>query len=97
MSSDPSNAVALVEVDADVKRQACLVCGLTHSLPFYTIGFMRFRSSERPQSEAEKGFHVIFHDLQGFLSLFKDDLLDCQANYTVIRIRGFSRIRQFKL
>jgi len=30
-----------------------------HSLPFYTIGFMRFRSSKRPQSDAAKGFHVI--------------------------------------
>jgi hypothetical protein len=56
---DAEDAVALVEVDADVKRHACLVCGLTHSLPFYTIGFMRFRSSKRPQSEAAKGFHVI--------------------------------------
>jgi hypothetical protein len=36
----------LVEVDADIKRHACLVCGLTHSLPFYTIGFMRFGSSK---------------------------------------------------
>jgi hypothetical protein len=36
----------LVEVDADVKRHACLVCGLTHSLPFYNIDFMRFRSSK---------------------------------------------------
>jgi hypothetical protein len=36
----------LVEVDADVKRHACLVCGLTRSLPFYTIGFMRFGSSK---------------------------------------------------
>jgi hypothetical protein len=49
----------LMEVDADIKRLACLVCGLTHSLPFYTIGFMRFGSSKRPQSEAAKGFHVI--------------------------------------
>jgi hypothetical protein len=24
----------LMEVDADIKRHACLVCGLTHSLPF---------------------------------------------------------------
>jgi hypothetical protein len=37
----------------------CLVCGLTHSLPFYTIGFMRFRSSKHPQIEAAKGFHDI--------------------------------------
>jgi hypothetical protein len=30
-----------------------------HSLPFYTIGFMRFRSSKHPQIEAAKGFHDI--------------------------------------
>jgi hypothetical protein len=40
------SAVVLMEVDADVKRHAWLVCGLTHSLPFYTIGFMRFGSSK---------------------------------------------------
>jgi hypothetical protein len=56
---DTEDAVVLVEVDADVKRHAWLVCGLTHSLPFYTIGFMRFGSSKHPQSEAAKGFHVI--------------------------------------
>jgi hypothetical protein len=36
----------LVEVDADIKRPACLLCGLTHDLPFYTIDYMRFRSSK---------------------------------------------------
>jgi hypothetical protein len=35
-----------VEVDSDVKRPAWLVCSLTHSLPLYTIGFMRFGSSK---------------------------------------------------
>jgi hypothetical protein len=56
---DAEDAVVLVEVDADVKRHTCLVCVLTHSLPFYNIDFMRFRSSKRLQSEAAKGFHVI--------------------------------------
>jgi hypothetical protein len=36
----------LMEVDADIKRPACLLCGLTHSLPFYKIDFMRFGSSK---------------------------------------------------
>ena len=54
-----SNTKNRIAPDADIKRLACLVCGLTHSLPFYTIGFMRLRSSKRPQSEAAKGFHVI--------------------------------------
>ncbi len=47
-----------VEVDADIKRPAWLVRSLAPKLPFYTIDYMRFRSSKRPQSEAAKGFHV---------------------------------------
>ena len=43
---DAEDAVVFMEVDADVKRHACLLCGLTHSLPFYNIDFMRFRSSK---------------------------------------------------
>ena len=43
---DAEDAVVLMEVDADVKRHDCLVCGLTHSLPFYNIDFMRFGSSK---------------------------------------------------
>jgi hypothetical protein len=35
----------LMEVDADINRLACLVCSLAHRLPFYTIDYMRFRSS----------------------------------------------------
>jgi hypothetical protein len=56
---DAEDAVMFVEVDADVKRHAWLVCSLAHKLPFYTIDYMRFRSSKRQQSEATKGFHVI--------------------------------------
>ena len=43
---DAEDAVVLMEVDADIKRPACLLCGLTHDLPFYTIDYMRFRSSK---------------------------------------------------
>ena len=43
---DAEDAVVLMEVDADIKRPACLLCGLTHSLPFYNIDFMRFGSSK---------------------------------------------------
>jgi hypothetical protein len=32
---------------------------LAHRLPFYTIDYMRSRSSKRPQNETAKGFHVI--------------------------------------
>jgi hypothetical protein len=46
VGDDAEDAVVLVEVDADIKRPACLLCGLTHSLPFYNIDFMRFRSSK---------------------------------------------------
>jgi hypothetical protein len=44
-----------IELDADIKRPAWLVCSLAHRLPFYTIDYMRFRSSKRPQSEAAEG------------------------------------------
>jgi len=43
---DAEDAVVLVEVDADIKRHACLVCSLAHRLPFYTIDYMRFGSSK---------------------------------------------------
>jgi len=35
-----------MEVDADIKRPAWLVCSLAHRLPFYTIDYMRLRSSK---------------------------------------------------
>jgi hypothetical protein len=35
-----------MEVDADINRLASLVCSLAHSLPFYDIDYMRFRSSK---------------------------------------------------
>jgi len=41
---DAEDAVVLVEVDADIKRPAWLLCGLAHSLPFYNIDFMSFGS-----------------------------------------------------
>ena len=53
---DAEDAVVLVEVDADIKRHACLVCGLTHSLPFYTIVFMRFRSLKIRRERLQKAF-----------------------------------------
>ena len=56
---DAEDAVVFMEVDADIKRPAWLVCGLAHRLPFYTIDYMHFGSSKRPPSEAAKGFHVI--------------------------------------
>ena len=43
---DAKDAVVFMEVDADIKRPAWLLCGLTHSLPFYNIDFMRFGSSK---------------------------------------------------
>ncbi len=43
---DAEYDVVLKEVDADIKRSACLLCGLTHSLPFYNIDFMHFVSSK---------------------------------------------------
>jgi hypothetical protein len=36
----------LMEVDADIKRLACLVCSLAHRLSFYTVDYKRFRSSK---------------------------------------------------
>ena len=43
---DAEDAVMFVEVDADIKRPAWLVCSLAHRLPFYTINYMRFGSSK---------------------------------------------------
>jgi len=44
---DAEDAVMFVEVDADIKRPAWLVRSLAHKLPFYTIDYVRFRSSKR--------------------------------------------------
>ena len=43
---DAEDAVVFMEVDADIKRPAWLVCSLAHRLPFYTIDYMRFESSK---------------------------------------------------
>ena len=43
---DAEDAVVFMEVDADIKRPAWLVCSLAHSLPFYTIDNMHFGSSK---------------------------------------------------
>ncbi len=43
--ADAEDAVVLVKVYADIKQLARLLSSLTHSQPFYTIGFMRFRGS----------------------------------------------------
>jgi hypothetical protein len=56
---DAEGALVVMEVDADINRPAWLMCSLAHRLPFYTIGFMRFRSLKRTQNEAARGFHVI--------------------------------------
>jgi hypothetical protein len=56
---DAADAVVFMEVDADIKRSAWLVCSLAHRLSFYTIDYSRFRSSKRLQSKVAKGFYVI--------------------------------------
>ena len=43
---DAEDAVVFMEVDADIKRPAWLVCSLAHRLPFYTIDYMHFGSSK---------------------------------------------------